>query len=133
MSHGKRVWSAFGGAGVLVGVLGLVAGCGGGGSSKDHVERPVVRSFSPFVSPINFNTATLTQNPTFTNGFLTQSTDPVYREQEWRNAAGAKVAPGTAGATNYGEFGRIVVYFNEGQHGTRLSSASILSSDPADP
>lgn len=134
MSLRNRKWSALAGAGVALGALGLAAGCGGGGSSsKDHVERPVVRSFSPFVSPINFNTATLTQNPTFTNGTLTQSTDPVYREQEWRNAAGLKVAPGTPGANNYGEFGRIVIYFNEGAHGTSLSAASIVSSDPADP
>ncbi len=54
----------------------LVTGCGGIGGSpaSDHVDRPVVRSFSPFLSPIDF--ANLQQNPTFTNNALTVSTDP---------------------------------------------------------
>ncbi len=58
----------------LVLALGVVAGCGGGSDSSKHVQEPVVRNFSPFMSPIDFNT--LQQNPTFTDAALTVSTDP---------------------------------------------------------
>lgn len=58
----------------LVLALGMVVGCGGGSSDKNHVQEPVVRNFSPFMSPIDFNT--LQQNPTFTDSALTVSTDP---------------------------------------------------------
>jgi hypothetical protein len=51
------------------------AGCGGGGAGG-HVQEPVVRNFSPLMSPIDF--ANLVQNPTFTNQSLTVSTDPNY-------------------------------------------------------
>lgn len=133
MVRRNRFVSAWLTGGALALGVGLSAGCGGGAPS-DHVERPVVRAFSPFVAPINFGSSTLTQNPTFTNGFLTVSTDPAYREEEWRsNVTGLKVPPGTANSTNYGSFGRIVVFFNEGAHGTRLDASSILSADPADP
>ncbi len=62
---------------VLATTLILTTACGGGvgGSSADrHVDRPVVRSFSPFLSPIDFGN--LQQNPTFSNNALTSSTDP---------------------------------------------------------
>ncbi len=52
-----------------------VTGCGGG-APGDHVQEPVVRAFSPFMSPFDFNT--LNQNPTFTDAGLTVSTDPFY-------------------------------------------------------
>ncbi len=64
---------------VLVAAMGLLVGCGGGigGSNSDkHVQEPVVRNFSPFMSPLDFNT--LQQNPTFTDGALTVSTDPLH-------------------------------------------------------
>src|SRR5262245_13788055 len=51
------------------------AGCGGG-DPGEHVDRPLVRQFSPVISPIDFNT--LQQNPTFTDDKLTVSTDPQY-------------------------------------------------------
>ena len=55
----------------------LVTACGGGGSdSSEHIQPPLVRAFSPFMSPIDFNT--LQQTPTFTDGDLTISTDPSY-------------------------------------------------------
>lgn len=156
MAPKVRFWNVVASFSLLAGALGALPGCGGGGGdSSDHLERPVVRSFSPFVSPINFNTSTLTQNPTFTNGTLTVSTDTSvyppgavdwsdpanpakpaltglrYQQEEWRsNLTGARVAPGTPGSTNYGAFGRIVIYF---QKGTDIDPASILSSDPADP
>jgi hypothetical protein len=52
----------------------FLAACGGG--IAKHIEEPMVRGFSPVVSPIDFNT--LQQNPTFTNGMLTDSIDPNY-------------------------------------------------------
>jgi hypothetical protein len=83
-------------AGVLVGVMALTASCGGGDSAA-KILAPVVRSFSPFMSPIDFNT--LQQNPTFTDPTLTVSCDPAYP-------------------------GKVVIYFNEG---TVLDPASIFT------
>ncbi len=61
----------------LIAAVGVLAGCGLGGSdSSNHVQEPVVRNFSPFMSPFDFNT--LQQNPTFTNGSLTVSTSAAY-------------------------------------------------------
>jgi hypothetical protein len=59
-------------------VLGAVVGCGGGGGSPagNNVQHPLVRQFSPTMSPIDFNTGLA--NPTFTDGMLTVSTDPAY-------------------------------------------------------
>ncbi len=55
----------------------VIGGCGIGGSpTANHVQEPVVRNFSPFMSPIDFNT--LQQNPTFSNGTLTVSTSAAY-------------------------------------------------------
>ena len=70
-----RAGSPWAGTLALVAAMALVVGCGGG-SASDRVDRPVVRNFSPFLSPIDFNT--LQQNPTFTNSDLTVSTDPNY-------------------------------------------------------
>lgn len=61
---------------LLVGLLALTPGCGGGGSSGGRVPDPVVKNFSPFMSPIDFGS--LLQNPTFTNSSLTATTDPNY-------------------------------------------------------
>lgn len=59
----------------LVVLAALLAGCGGS-SADQHIQPPMVRAFSPFMSPIDFNT--LQQNPTFTDGKLTVSTDANY-------------------------------------------------------
>ena len=60
-----------------------VAGCGGGGPggspASANVPHPLVRAFSPAMSPIDFNTGQA--NPTYTDGFLTVSTDPAYPGQ----------------------------------------------------
>jgi hypothetical protein len=56
---------------------GVLAGCGGGGSAaSSNVPHPLVRQFSPSMSPIDFNTGQA--NPTFTDGNLNVSTDPAY-------------------------------------------------------
>ena len=82
---------------MLLAVTGLLVGCGGGGSSSSkHIQEPVVRNFSPFMSPMDFNT--LQQNPTFTDTKLAVSTDPRY-------------------------LGQIAVYFQEG---TNLDASSIF-------
>jgi hypothetical protein len=86
----STVWSL-----ALVLAVGGAAACGGGAPSS-HVQQPVVRAFSPFLSPIDFNN--LQQNPTFTDGMLTVSTDPAYP-------------------------GKIVIYF---QDDTTLDPASIF-------
>ena len=44
-----------------------LAACGGG-SPSDHIQPPMVRDFSPFVSKMDFNS--FEQTPTFTNGWL---------------------------------------------------------------
>ena len=63
-------------AGICVALLiVIVPGCGGSDASN-HVQEPLVRNFSPHLSPIDFNN--LIQNPTFTNSALTVSTDPNY-------------------------------------------------------
>src|SRR5262245_6098991 len=54
-------------------------GCGGGAPGSPasaNVPHPLVRQFSPTMSPIDFNTGLA--NPTFTDGMLTVSTDPAY-------------------------------------------------------
>src|SRR5262245_23281703 len=56
-------------------------GCGGGGgiggsSPSSNVQHPLVRQFSPTMSPIDFSTGLA--NPTFTDGMLTVSTEPAY-------------------------------------------------------
>jgi hypothetical protein len=142
-----RLWPLCGSLLVSASLL-AAPGCGGGGSDKNdragdhdgnggHVERPVVRWFSPNMSPINFGSSSLTQNPTETNGFLTTNTsDPTLAEIEWRGGDplspdfGLKVPAGTPGAVQYGPFGRFVVYFHES---TVLDPQSILSDDPLDP
>ena len=36
----------------LVAMIGVLAGCGAGGTdSSKHIQEPVVRNFSPFMSP----------------------------------------------------------------------------------
>lgn len=130
MSPKRRFWNVLGAASALLVAAGGLTACGGGGSSE-HIERPVVVAFSPYVSPINFGSTALTQNPTYTDGRLTVSCDPAYVSSEWRsNATGQPVAAGSANSTNYGSFGRLVVFFNSD---TRLAPTSILSADPADP
>ncbi len=61
---------------MLIVAVGLFTGCGAAnGTDPDHhVQEPVVRNFSPFMSPMDFNT--LLQNPTFTDAKLQVSTDP---------------------------------------------------------
>ena len=62
----------------LVGLLAvgmLLVACGGG-SDGPKVTAPLVRAFSPVVSPMDYNS--FQQNPTFTDGLLTTSTDPNY-------------------------------------------------------
>jgi hypothetical protein len=60
------------------GAFGPLAACGGGGGSPagNAVPHPLVRQFSPTMSPIDLQT--LQANPTFTDGTLEQSTDPAY-------------------------------------------------------
>ncbi len=63
----------------LAAVTSLVAGCGGGApgsASGNNVPHPLVRQFSPTMSPINIDTGQAT--PTYTDGMLTVSTDPLY-------------------------------------------------------
>jgi hypothetical protein len=88
-------WRTAASAVAMAGFLGVAAGCGGGAPSS-HVAEPLVRGFSPFMSPINFNTRI--QNPTFTDGNLVLSCDPSYQ-------------------------GKIVVYFNDD---TVLDPASVF-------
>ena len=61
-------------------VLSTVAtGCGGGAPGSPagaNVPHPLVRQFSPTMSPIDFSTGLA--NPTYTDGMLTVSTDPAY-------------------------------------------------------
>ena len=82
----------------LLATLGMLAGCGGAGGtdSSKHIQEPVVRNFSPFMSPIDFNT--LQQNPTFTDAALQVSTDMRFP-------------------------GKLVVFFQEG---TNLDASSIF-------
>ena len=67
---------------VLAFALGIVlSACGGGapGSPSDkHIQEPVVRNFSPFMSPIDFSQGAGQQFPTYTDAALTVSTDPNY-------------------------------------------------------
>jgi hypothetical protein len=82
----------------------LATGCGGGSSPDDNVQHPLVRQFSPTMSPIDLNSGQA--NPTFTDGNLTVSTDPAYP-------------------------GKIVIFFNAG---TQIDPASVfLPGDPARP
>jgi hypothetical protein len=62
---------------VFAAVAPLLAGCGGGGSdSSNNVPHPMVRQFSPSMSPIDLNTGQA--SPTYTDSFLLQTTDPAY-------------------------------------------------------
>ncbi len=80
----SHIWdSCIRNAAVLVAiVLGItLSACGGGapGSPSDeHVQEPVVRNFSPFMSPIDFSQGAGQQFPTYTDSALTISTDPNY-------------------------------------------------------
>jgi len=92
---------------VSLATLALAGGCGAGGApTSDHVQEPVVRSFSPFMSPFDFNT--LQQNPTFTDAGLTISTDPTQDPP---------------GSLNYLYRGKIVIYF---QAETEIDPASVF-------
>ena len=73
-----RTFRAFAALSALALVQVVAAGCGGigGSSAKNNVQHPLVRQFSPTMSPIDFNTGQA--NPTFTDGMLTVSTDPAY-------------------------------------------------------
>jgi hypothetical protein len=60
-------------------VSALATGCGGGvggSAASKNVPHPLVRQFSPTMSPIDF--ATGQANPTFTDGNLLVNTDPAY-------------------------------------------------------
>ncbi len=61
---------------LVVALMTTLGACGGGGDGGGAIQAPLVRAFSPFMSPIDFNT--LQQNPTYTDGFLTVSTDSNY-------------------------------------------------------
>jgi len=79
MANAKTKLSAsrIAGACLVVFAALLATACGGGGAdSDDHIQPPLVRAFSPFMSPFDYNT--LQQAPTFTDGNLTVSTDPSY-------------------------------------------------------
>jgi hypothetical protein len=69
-----------GGFGVIATVAAVFGstGCGGapGSAASNNVPHPLVRQFSPTMSPIDFNT--LQASPTFTDPLLTVSTDPSY-------------------------------------------------------
>jgi len=60
----------------LIVCVGVFTGCGAanGSDPNKHIQEPVVRQFSPFMSPMDFNT--LQQNPTFSDSKLQVSTDP---------------------------------------------------------
>lgn len=78
--------------------------CGGGGGSPagNNVPHPMVRQFSPSMSPIDLDSGIA--NPTFTDGNLLVSTDPAYP-------------------------GKIVIFFNQG---TKLDPKTVfLQGDPA--
>ena len=87
----------------LVAASGLATGCGGGGSAPgENVPHPLVRQFSPTMSPINIDTGQA--NPTYTDGMLLGSTDPSYP-------------------------GKIVIFF---QTATKLDPASVfIGGNPA--
>ena len=68
---------------LALGTLGILgtSGCGGGGGlggspASNNIQHPLVRQFSPTMSPIDFNTGLA--NPTYTDGDLTVSTEPAY-------------------------------------------------------
>lgn len=68
-------------AATLVAINSLLTGCGGGGNisgspASANVPHPLVRQFSPTMSPINIDTGQA--NPTYTDGNLLSSTDPLY-------------------------------------------------------
>lgn len=57
----------------------VVTACGGGAPGsppENNIPHPLVRQFSPTMSPIDFDSGQA--NPTYTDGFLTQNTDPAY-------------------------------------------------------
>ncbi len=92
-----------------VAALSLTTGCGGGApgsGSWENIPHPLVRQFSPTMSPIDFNT--LQANPTFTDGMLTVSTDPRYP-------------------------GEIVIFFQEGEPFQDINGNSAFDPNGLDP
>lgn len=73
-------WQRFAKAAVALSVVGsVVTACGGGAPGsppENNVPHPLVRQFSPTMSPIDFDSGQA--NPTYTDGLLTQNTDPAY-------------------------------------------------------
>ncbi len=91
----------------LAALSAFATACGGGvgGSSPgENVPHPLVRQFSPTMSPIDLNSGIA--NPTFTDGNLLISTDPAYP-------------------------GKIVIFFNSG---TQIDPRTVfLAGDPSSP
>lgn len=136
MALRTRPWSSLG-AGLAALVLAVVPGCGGGAPSE-HVERPVVRWFSPNLSPIVFEDGSVNQNPTFTDSLLlSNNASADLLRAEWRAkvpipAEGLNVGDrlpygsayaNTTYADNIGQAGRIAIYF---QPGTVIDPTSVL-------
>lgn len=61
---------------LLLALILWAAGCGGGSASTTPIAAPFVTAFSPYASPIDFDT--MVQNPTYTDGHLTVSTNASY-------------------------------------------------------
>jgi hypothetical protein len=103
-------------------LLGLSAGCGGGigGSpSSKHVQEPVVRQFSPVMSPIDFNT--LIQHPTFTDSSVNVSIDTRFCTPTIFN--GSSWVCNTAVPYHSIFKGKLVIFF---QAGTFIDPATVF-------